>query len=206
MNTARSSAFVLISALLVSLLGGCVLYVPPSSFEATGHPVDRSQSGAIKKGRTTRAEVIRLLGRPSRESVHTNAIAYVWERDLGGFVYAGLIGGGVATPTFGPARAFVVAFDNRNVVRKTNFISLGGNSTVDDRMIEYGGYRAPLPAAEIVPARPPVQDLDLRITEPASEAETRANPAVDVFPRSEKSARPKKTVVPDVDLEPFGHR
>ena len=190
MNTARSSARLLLPALLVSaFLGGCVLYVPPSSFEATGHPVNRSQAGAIKLGKTTRAEVIRLLGRPSRDSVHTNAIAYVWERDWGGFVYAGLAGGGVATPTFGPARAFIVAFDDRNVARKTHFISLVGKSTVDERLIEYAGYRAPLPAAEIVPARPPVPDLELRITQPITNPVTPGSPAVEVTPWSERNTQ-----------------
>ena len=124
--------------LTVSLLAGCFGFLPsPISSEVQeGRKITRSEVDFIIPGQTTRLEVERRLGPPTRHCDQLAATAYWWETSGMTVYWLLLAPGGVNANNFqvGGRHAFFVAFDEKSIVRKADFVNLSLHTSLDDEL------------------------------------------------------------------------
>ena len=125
------------------LLSGCIGYVPSfSKVPVSGKQITKSDAEFIVPGRTTRAEVIRKLGRQHcRESLLIPAMGYGWEMPGGHWFAFSPYSTGVGAWEQTRWRALFLAFDSHDVVTRKEFVKLKGNRTLDDQLEKWAGYR-----------------------------------------------------------------
>lgn len=125
------------------LLSGCIGYVPSfSKVPISGKQITKSDAEFIVPGRTTRAEVIRKLGRQHcRESLLIPAMGYGWEMPGGYWLLANPMSPDVADWEITRWRALFLAFDSHDVVTRKEFVKLKGNRTLDDQLEKWAGYK-----------------------------------------------------------------
>ena len=134
----KSFLCLLAAALTTLILTGCVgaVPIPVTSHVDYGHRLKSAQTGFIQPGRTTRDEVIAELGTNFATFPRTSSIAYTWEMRGGG----GLWGWAVACPQGGAGgggswaggwRGFLVAFDERGLVRSAQYRRLSCRRSLD---------------------------------------------------------------------------
>ena len=92
-----------------------------SSFQSDATEFDQSQAGAIVKGRTTRTEVINLLGRPNGEAIYP----VIRSRNDRALVYSYSHARGTAFSMKFYSKVLVVSFDGDGVVTDLQFSSTG---------------------------------------------------------------------------------
>jgi len=135
------------------VLTGCVGVVPvPVSSHTVeyGQKLEPKQIPCIRAGQTTRAEVIAALGTNYARFGRSRAIAYTWEmRGGGGFWWASVVtpygGGAWGGNWVGGWRGFLVAFDERDVVRAAEFKRLPGRRSLDETMDRWVAKLPPAP-------------------------------------------------------------
>ena len=134
------TAFTILCMLSAALLTGCVGVVPvPSNRQTYGKVITREQVRFIVLGQTTRAEVTEKLGDQFRESPRLPALAYSWEKPA-----ATLVWWIIAVETGGGGhiershwRAFFVEFDSGGQVRRTEFMRLSGQKSLDEQLEDW---------------------------------------------------------------------
>lgn len=128
-------------AAAVVMLTSCagVAPVPVTNHVAYGQRLESKHLPCIQPGRTTRAQVIAALGTNYTKFGRSRSIAYTWEMSGGGGVWWVA----VATPYGGGAwggnwvggwRGFLVAFDERDVVRAAEFKKLSCRISLDENL------------------------------------------------------------------------
>jgi hypothetical protein len=138
-------------------LTGCVGYVPPLSQKpVSGKVISRREAAVIVPGRTTRAEVIRMLGPGYRESLRGAALAYPWEMPAGFmFYFSGLQEGGAGVSgDFTTWHGLFLQFDGRGVVARKEYVRLRGGRTLDEQLDKWAGVHVPASAPAIKPGTP----------------------------------------------------
>ena len=144
------------------VLSGCVGITPIpvySSKPEYGQKRTYSQIRFIQPGQTTRAEVLAALGTNCVDFRGTRSVAYTSEMCGGGGVWwvaAVVPPGAVARGGnwVGGWRGFLVAFDERDVVRTAEFKKLSARRSLDVNMERWLATLPPVPPA-IVPIDPP---------------------------------------------------
>lgn len=118
MNTLRAGR--LTAALITSLaVAGCVIPLPPSESVTTRHNVGDAVPEAIVIGKTTRADVVSLLGEPDSATADHAVMVFGRNSSRGGALIlipgppAGVLAMGVADVT---DRRLVVRFDAQGIV------------------------------------------------------------------------------------------
>jgi hypothetical protein len=143
----QGSLRVLLVGAVAVILTGCVgvVPVPVSSHVEYGQKLQSKQTVCIRPGHTTRAEVIAALGTNYATFRSLRSIAYTWELSGGGGAWwiAGFYGG-TGGNWVGGWRGFLIAFDERDVVRAAEFKKLSARRSLDDNM---GRWVAKLPPA-----------------------------------------------------------
>ena len=134
-------------ALSLMLTTGCVILPPLSRKPLAGKVrITNSDPESIVIGSTDRAAVTNRFGAVSMECKSPPALAYSWELD--GPRYVSLIGDSIPVPgkPLPPMggrgeselwffwRALFVAFDERGMVSKKQFMRLGHDKSLDDQL------------------------------------------------------------------------
>ena len=129
-------------ALNAALLTGCVgiVPVPPRSSEVLeGRKLVRSDVRFIVPGVTTRIDVLRHLGSASRICHRPPAITYFWKTPgwrAYWWAFAPYSGEANEFP-FGERHAFFVAFDDRDVVLQSAFVSPWRRGSLDEQLEQW---------------------------------------------------------------------
>ncbi len=134
---------------------GCIGVVPIpvySRVPAYGQKVPSARAQVIQPGQTTRAEVLATLGTNCVVFPRTRSIAYTWEMHGGNCVWWIVPvtpegAGGSSGILLGGWRGFLVAFDDRDIVRAAEFKHLSGRRSLDENMDR---WMARLPTAQPV--------------------------------------------------------
>ena len=141
------------------MLTGCigVTPLPVTSHVEYGERVQPTKTAGIRPGQTTRAELIAALGTNYASFRGSRAIAYTWEMRGGGGVWWVALAFGEAAVVkggnwLGGWRGFLVAFDERDVVRAAAFRKLPCRRSLDETV---GRWVAKLPPAPSLPATSP---------------------------------------------------
>jgi len=127
------------------LLTGCIGYVPSFSKQpVSGKQITERDADFIVPKRTTRAEVIRKLGKQHcRKSLSIAAMGYGWEMPGGYGFLANPMATGVVKWKTTRWRALFLAFDSNNVVTRKEFVKLKDDLTFDEQLEKWAGYRFP---------------------------------------------------------------
>lgn len=145
------------------LFTGCVGVTPIPVYSPTpeyGQKVKPWPAAFIQPGQTTRAEVLTRLGTNCAALPRTRSIAYTWEmRGGGGVWWLALFGpgggGAIGGNWVGGWRGFLVAFDERDIVRAAEFKNLSPRRSLDQNMDRWvANLRPALPPA-VVTTSPP---------------------------------------------------
>lgn len=152
----------LFAGVLVFVLAGCPVPIPPLGYIGAHGNIPDRPTDLIVKGKTTRADVLLLLGSPDSQSADGRRFEYHSELHQGGVIFviaaAGQAGG--LGPEAFRERRLIVGFDANGVVDAVEFedksctrvAGFGGNSG--------GRSEACLPVSEdgaIVPQRGPAE-------------------------------------------------
>jgi hypothetical protein len=150
-----ASPWLLIVGVVAVMLTGCVgvTPLPVTSHVEYGQQVQPAQTAGIRPGRTTRAELVAALGTNYASFRASHSIAYTWEmRGGGGVWWAAVVLGEAAIVKggnwIGGWRGFLVAFDERDVVRAVEFRKLPGRRSLDETVARW--------VAKLPPASPPL--------------------------------------------------
>jgi hypothetical protein len=132
------------------MLAGCVGLVPSfSNKPLSGKQIAPHDANFIVPGRTTRAEVIRVLGPGYRESERAAALGYGWEMPVGQYYYffaiMGPMAGAVAGNDWEVGRwcGLFMTFDARGVVTRKEFVKLKRKRTLDEQLEKWAGWVPP---------------------------------------------------------------
>lgn len=131
----------ILPAAAVVMFTGCagVAPVPVTNHVAYGQRLESKNLPCIQPGRTTRAQVIAALGTNYAKFGRSRSIAYTWEmRGGGGVWWVALVFGEAAVVKgntwVGGWRGFLVAFDERDVVRAAEFKKLSCRISLDENL------------------------------------------------------------------------
>jgi hypothetical protein len=128
------------------LFSGCIGYVPPLSREPiSGREITARDAGFIVPRKTTRAEVVRTLGRGYRESPLIPSMAYPWELPAGTgfwFIFSTHHAAG-DTHQLTNWRALFLAFDARGVVSRKEIVRLKKGRSLDEQLEKWAGWVPP---------------------------------------------------------------
>lgn len=119
----------------------------------SGRVIDRTDVEFILIGTTTYSEVIERLGQGYRTSGsrHAPTISYCWEKKGGDVYYAGILflpttygvigpygGAGKDSKTWSYWRGFFVQFDEKDRVRRFEFVKLDRRLSIDEQRDQWG--------------------------------------------------------------------
>ena len=148
----QGSLRVLLAGAAAVILTGCVGVVPlpVTSHVEYGQKLEPKQTFCVRPGQTTRAEVIAALGTNYTKFRRTRSLAYTWEMRGGGGVWWGAVvstagGGAIGGNWVGGWRGFLVAFDEREVVRAAEFKKLSARRSLDEIMDHWVAQLPPAP-------------------------------------------------------------
>jgi hypothetical protein len=125
----------------ILLLTGCigVIPLPASDHQVHGQVIEGSQTQFIIAGQTTRKEVIAHLGGQFRDSPRVPALAYSWEKpaaDIAWWFFT-LENGAGGHYERSHWRAFFIDFDADGKVRRTKFVGLSQNRSLDEQLEDW---------------------------------------------------------------------
>lgn len=141
MPNPRLPVLSLVAALASLLLAGCV---EPSFSKVpiNGKVITRGQSDLIVPGKTTRAEVVKTLGSGFQESLRMPALGYSWEMRVWTVLFWDTLrAGGEPSWEYTRWHAFFVAFDQRGVVTRKQFVNLSYQHTFEEHLAKWAAGR-----------------------------------------------------------------
>ena len=119
------------------LLTGCIIPVISAPKGPTvGRVIEPAEAKFITVGQTTIGEVVQQFGTGYRQCYQAPAIAYSWEIPapgigIGIFAFRAAWAGHIDRSHW---RALFVLFDEHGIVRRTEFIGLSANKSLDDQL------------------------------------------------------------------------
>lgn len=130
----------LMAWLIAGLLTGCIAVFPvPSSEKTHGKIITPKEVKFVVPGQTTREEVVARLGEQFRDSPRLPVLAYSWEKPAADLVWVVVstesgCGGHFERSHW---RAFFVAFDSGGRVRRTEYVRLSGEKSLDEQLEDW---------------------------------------------------------------------
>jgi hypothetical protein len=144
---------IILLSIVFATLTGCVGWVPPLSNEPiNGKTLTARDVEFIVPGKTTRAEVVRKLGKGYCESPRIAAMAYPWQLPGGtGFwcVISTHWADGGTWETATRWRALFLTFDSHGTVTRKEFVRLKSEGTPQEQVEKWAGWV--MPSATVKP-------------------------------------------------------
>ena len=133
----------LLSGLVVAatpiLLTGCVGVLPIPSFSTRpecGERITTARAAFVQPGKTTRDDVVFILGTNFVSLPRHRAMAYTWEIPGGSglWIACSTMGGASGEFDWSHWRAFFIAFDDRGIVTGKAFKHLSSRRSLDEQL------------------------------------------------------------------------